>query len=95
MWRSELNFGHCLLSFNQIGETKMNSPSLCILGCGNIGSAIARGLKISNKYITKNITLTRRKIKSLEIFKNQGFKISDDNSKAVNKSDIIINTKLI
>ena len=68
----------------------MNSPSLCILGCGNIGSAIARGLEKSNKYITKNITLTRRKIKSLEIFKNQGFKISDDNSKAVNKSDIII-----
>ena len=47
----------------------MDTSSLCILGCGNIGSAIAMGLKKSGMD-TKNISITRRKIGQLEKFKN-------------------------
>ena len=47
----------------------MNALSLCILGCGNIGSAIAKGLEKSDQFVVGNITLTRRKVQRLEKFK--------------------------
>jgi len=68
----------------------MNAPSLCILGCGNIGSVIARGMKKSGQFVLSNITLTRRKTQLLDKFKNHGFQITNDNSEAVKKTDIII-----
>ena len=68
----------------------MNTSSLCILGCGNIGSAIARGLDKSGQFATSNITLTRRKKQTLEEFKKAGFKVTDNNSEAVKNSIIVI-----
>ena len=69
----------------------MNASSLCVLGCGNIGSAIARGIEKSGQFSAGNITLTRRKVQLLEEFnKKYGFHITDDNSEAVKKSEIII-----
>jgi len=68
----------------------MNASSLCILGCGNIGSAIAKGLEKSGKFITSNITLTRRKVQPLEEFKKAGFQTMDNNSEAVKQSEIVI-----
>ena len=47
----------------------MNASSICILGCGNIGSAIARGLEKSGHFSSGNIILTQRKVQSLEKFK--------------------------
>ena len=68
----------------------MNVSSLCVLGCGNIGSAIARGLKKSGQFSTGNITLTRRKIQHLKEFQKSGFQITDENSKALKNSEIVI-----
>ena len=68
----------------------MNALSLCILGCGNIGSAIAIGLKKSGQYKTIDITPTRRKINLLDEFKSHGFHITDNNGEAIKKSEIII-----
>ena len=68
----------------------MNALSLCILGCGNIGSAIAKGLEKSDQFVVGNITLTRRKVQRLEKFKKNGFQIMDENSSAVKKSAIVI-----
>ena len=68
----------------------MNALSLCILGCGNIGSAIAKGLEKSDQFVAGNITLTRRKVQRLEKFKKNGFQIMDENSSAVKKSAIVI-----
>ena len=48
----------------------MNALSICILGCGNIGSAIARGLEKSGQFAVSNITLTRRKTQPLDELKN-------------------------
>ena len=70
----------------------MNTSSLCILGCGNIGTAIARGLINSNQFLAENITLTRRKIQLLEKFRKAKFRTSDDNSEAVKKAKIVIIT---
>ena len=68
----------------------MNVSSLCILGCGNIGSAIARGLEKSGHFSSGNIILTQRKVQSLEKFKKIGFPTTDKNGEAVKKSGIII-----
>ena len=68
----------------------MNVSSLCILGCGNIGSSIARGLEKSGQFPSGNIILTQRKVQSLEKFKKVGFLTTDKNIEAVKKSGVII-----
>ncbi|MBK7104124.1 MAG: pyrroline-5-carboxylate reductase [Ignavibacteriae bacterium] len=62
---------------------------ISIIGCGNIGSAIANGLVKSN-YKPSNIYLTKRKSEDFEEFKNLGFKTTTENKKAVSQSEIII-----
>lgn len=61
-----------------------------ILGCGHIGTAIARGLKASGLFEAENIIVTRRRLENLEPLKSEGFIATDDNREAVQKSDIII-----
>lgn len=61
-----------------------------ILGGGNIGLAIAKGLEISNLYPPENIYITRRHIEPLAEFKNRGFKITADNKLAVKNSEILL-----
>ena len=63
---------------------------ITIIGCGNIGNAIAQGLVKSKKYVPENIILTRRSAKYLHEFREQGFTVSTDNSTAVTRSEIVI-----
>ncbi|MCL5029659.1 MAG: pyrroline-5-carboxylate reductase [Bacteroidetes bacterium] len=63
---------------------------VAILGGGNIGLAIAKGLEISNLYPPENIYITRRHIEQLDEFKSKGFKIAADNKLAVKNSEILI-----
>ena len=63
---------------------------ICILGCGNIGSAIAYGLVKSERYKKDEIILTRRREKDLDQFKEHGFIATTDNKKAVENSKTII-----
>jgi len=67
----------------------MITDSLAILGCGNIGSSIAKGL-VKSGIKSKNIFLSRRKINQLNDFNDKGFKITDDNTLAIKQSKIII-----
>ena len=60
----------------------MSKSSIAIMGCGNIGSSIAKGL-VKSGTAAKNITLTRRNPESLAEFKNVGCKITADNTFAV------------
>ena len=64
--------------------------NIAIIGTGNIGSSIAQGLVQSSQFSAENITLTRRRVDLLADFKEQGFNITDDNTKAVTESNIII-----
>lgn len=68
----------------------MSNNKIAIIGCGNIGSAIAYGLIKSDLYVSSNITLTRRKQKHLENFNKDGFLTTTSNVEAVKNSDIII-----
>jgi len=64
--------------------------NIAILGGGNIGLSIAKGLQNSNLYNAKNIHITRRRIDILDEYKDLGFKVSSDNIEAVNNSEVII-----
>ena len=69
----------------------MSTTKLAILGCGNIGSAIAKGLTKS-EMTPGNITLTRRKSESLTELNQAGFQTTSDNVSAVQNSGIILLT---
>ncbi len=63
---------------------------IAVIGAGNIGLAIARGLVDSKRYKAKNITLTRRKKSHLEKIKDKDFQLTTDNMEAARNSDVII-----
>jgi len=71
----------------------MSTSNLAVLGCGNIGSAIAKGLTQSGMS-AKNIILTRRKLESLKELAAIGFQTSVDNVNAVQNAEIILLTVL-
>jgi pyrroline-5-carboxylate reductase len=64
--------------------------TLAILGAGNIGSSIARGLVQSGAFPAKNITLTRRQTHHIQALAAEGYAIEQDNAKAVRNSTIVI-----
>jgi len=63
-----------------------SNNKLAIIGCGNIGTAIARGLVASKYYNPDRILLTRRKIHLLDPLKNEGYLICDDNREAIGQA---------
>jgi len=71
----------------------MSKSNLAVLGCGNIGSAIAKGLTKSGMS-ANNIILTRRKLESLTKLTEAGFQTSIDNANAVQNVEIILLTVL-
>ena len=68
----------------------MKIPPISILGCGNIGSAIARGLQKTNKISNNNIILTRRNVSLLKEFSQSGYSVISDNKQAVKNSSIVL-----
>ncbi len=68
----------------------MIKEKIAILGCGNIGGAIADGLYQSNPEIAGNISLTRRETEKLIDFASKGFHVSSDNKEVVKNSEVII-----
>ncbi len=63
---------------------------IAVLGAGNIGSAIARGLVKAGVVPAGNITLTRRKADHLEVFSREGFNVCSDNRQAVRDAGLVV-----
>jgi pyrroline-5-carboxylate reductase len=63
---------------------------IAIVGAGNIGLSIARGLLGSGRFLPGNICLTRRRINLLSKIRETGVKVEADNAKAVEISDVVI-----
>ena len=63
---------------------------IAILGGGNIGKAIAKGLLVSGEYKAENLVVTRRNLDRLEDLRDEGIMVTSDNVKAVSGSDVII-----
>lgn len=63
---------------------------IAILGGGNLGIAIARGLVMSNSVKASDIILTRRNLSKLNSLKPEGVEITSDNKAAVAQARIVI-----
>lgn len=63
---------------------------LTIIGSGNIGFSLAKGLVKSNIYQAGDIVLTRRTLASLEEEAKQGFGVSANNTEAIQGAEIIV-----
>ena len=64
--------------------------NIAILGGGNIGLSIAKGLQNSGLCEVKNIHITRRRSDLLDEQRKSGFKVSSNNNEAVSTSEVII-----
>ena len=69
---------------------KNKHPKVAILGGGNIGLSLAKGLVKSGKYKAKDITITRRNRSVQDAIKKLGFTVSDKNPSAVAANDLIV-----
>jgi pyrroline-5-carboxylate reductase len=70
-------------------EARPPAP-LAILGGGNMGVSIARGLVAAGRYVPGRIILTRRQPQLLERLAREGFVVQGDNRDAVRKARVVI-----
>jgi pyrroline-5-carboxylate reductase len=63
---------------------------IAILGAGNIGTSLAKGLIRSGLCGAGDIILTDKRESQLSLLRDSGFESTDDNKAAVNKADIIV-----
>ena len=68
----------------------MTHTKIAVIGGGNLGQSILKGLLANKEYLPKNITITKRNISELSVFEKSGVNVTPDNGKAVTNSDIII-----
>src|SRR5690606_41936936 len=65
-------------------------PKITIIGSGNIGLSLAKGLIAKAYCNASDITLTRRNIRNMSQEAKLGFKLSDNNREAVLDANIIV-----
>lgn len=63
---------------------------IAIIGAGNIGAAIARGLAASGRYKPQDIILTRRRAEFLEELRAEKFTVCPDNRAAAKSAGMVI-----
>lgn len=62
---------------------------VCLIGAGNLGGAVARGL-VRGGVPAENITLTASRAETLEKFRAEGFDTTLDNAAAVRGADFVL-----
>jgi pyrroline-5-carboxylate reductase len=68
----------------------MINHHIAIIGSGNIGLALAKGLVKAGICQPQQITLTRRNVKALAHYADEGYRVTSDNVNAVNNASIIV-----
>ncbi|MEQ9402749.1 MAG: pyrroline-5-carboxylate reductase [Cyclobacteriaceae bacterium] len=68
----------------------MIKEKIAIIGAGNLGVSIAKGIVEKGLSVPENITLTRRNSQALAEFSEAGFNTSSQNIEAVKSAQIII-----
>ncbi|HOB85824.1 MAG TPA: pyrroline-5-carboxylate reductase [Bacteroidales bacterium] len=68
----------------------MKKIKIAILGGGNIGTSLAKGLVRSEQYKIEEIILGEKRESRISFLKNIGFNVTDDNTEAISDTDIII-----
>ncbi len=69
---------------------EQSTKKITIIGSGNMGISLAKGLVKSGLYTASSITLTRRNSNLLAPFATEGFTTSANNLAAVKDADIIV-----
>ncbi len=68
----------------------MDTKHITVLGSGNIGLSLAKGLVKAGIYQPAGISLTRRSLTALDVYASLGYNATTDNQAAVSKGDIIV-----
>lgn len=68
----------------------MKLKQITILGAGNLGFSIAKGLISSGLIDKKSLVLTEKHPKRLAALVEDGFQALDDNKKAIEKADLVM-----
>lgn len=66
------------------------NTKIAIIGAGNLGTSLVKGLIDSSTYTPENFILARRNISKLASFQNQGCAVSASNKEAITNANIII-----
>jgi pyrroline-5-carboxylate reductase len=66
------------------------NKKIAIIGGGNLGTAIAEGLLKSKFCKPTDITITKRKIITLQKLSDRGVKVTTNNAEAVSNSELVI-----
>ena len=66
------------------------NTKIAIIGAGNLGTSLVKGLLDSKSYTPENFVLTRRNTAKLSTFKALGCEIATNNIDAIKNADIII-----
>lgn len=64
--------------------------NITIIGGGNIGASLARGLAKSGNVSPDRVTITRRRIDKLTELQELGIRVSSDNSSALAAADVVV-----
>ncbi len=68
----------------------MKRTKVAIIGCGNLGSSILRGLLDEESFPAEDIFATERDVKNLKAYEGSGINITEDNRLAIRESEVII-----
>jgi len=68
----------------------MKKIRITILGGGNIGTALAKGLVRSGQYGVDEIIIGEKRESRISFLKNIGFNATDNNTEAISDTDVII-----
>lgn len=68
----------------------MITRNIAIIGAGNIGISLAKGLVSSGKFKAGHIALVKRDTATISEFAAEGYVITNDMSAAVEKADVVV-----
>jgi len=68
----------------------MKNYKIAILGGGNIGTSLAKGLIVSGQFTFNEILITEKRIPRITQLKSLGFRVTDNNCEAVRQAEIIV-----
>jgi pyrroline-5-carboxylate reductase len=68
----------------------MKNIKIAILGGGNLGTSLARGLIYSKQFGYKDLIITEKRESRIKYLRDLGFQVTEDNRAAVNKSHLIV-----
>ncbi len=69
---------------------KLTNKNITIIGAGNLGLSITKGLLKSGLLHQNKLTITKRKLDGLESFAEKGITITSNNKEAVQHADIVL-----